>query len=134
MISWSGCTGRSVVAAVVTALVGLACSPGLDDASKKPPLSPLAAEGKQIYAAQCTACHDSNPSRVGSLGPAVAGSSADLLDVEGAPGGVSARVLLRTGVPGDDPDASSRREDPGARGLSRNGSCRFLIRGGVNPS
>ena len=43
-----------------------------------------AERGRGVYAANCTACHHPNPAREGTMGPAVAGSSAEL---------VGARVL-----------------------------------------
>ncbi len=36
--------------------------------------------GKQVYLAQCTACHASDPAKDGPLGPAVKGSSRELLE------------------------------------------------------
>lgn len=43
-------------------------------------LDPAVARGKNVYAANCTACHNQDPARDGSLGPAVAGSSLELLE------------------------------------------------------
>jgi mono/diheme cytochrome c family protein len=43
------------------------------------PLSKLKARGKVVYLSNCIACHSTNPSAAGSQGPAVAGSSRDLL-------------------------------------------------------
>ena len=37
------------------------------------------AKGEQIYKNVCTACHGGNPSQAGSAGPAIAGSSYELL-------------------------------------------------------
>lgn len=48
-----------------------------------------AARGKQVYLAQCIACHNSDPSKDGPLGPAVTGSSRELLEAK----------LLRGGYP-----------------------------------
>lgn len=39
-----------------------------------------AGRGKQLYLAQCTACHNSDPAKDGPVGPAVQGSSAELLE------------------------------------------------------
>lgn len=50
--------------------------------------------GKQVYFAQCIACHNSDPSRNGPLGPAIKGSSRELLE---------ARVLRGTYPPGYTP-------------------------------
>lgn len=41
--------------------------------------------GKRIYANNCTACHSADPHKDGSLGPAIAGSSLEL---------VTARITL----------------------------------------
>src|SRR5262249_34328311 len=43
-------------------------------------LSPEAERGRQVYAAQCTSCHSSDPAQNGPLGPAVKGSSRELLE------------------------------------------------------
>ena len=39
-----------------------------------------AARGKQIYLVECTACHNSNPAKDGPVGPAIKGSSRELLE------------------------------------------------------
>ncbi len=54
-----------------------------------------AERGRQVYLAQCsTACHSSDPSKDGPLGPAVKGSSRELLE---------ARVLRAAYPPGYTP-------------------------------
>lgn len=45
---------------------------------------PLVARGHILYATNCTACHNSDPTKDGSLGPAIKGSAIEL---------VQARVL-----------------------------------------
>jgi len=50
--------------------------------------------GKRIYLAQCTSCHNSDPSRDGPVGPAIKGSSQALLE---------ARVLRGNYPPGYTP-------------------------------
>jgi len=47
----------------------------------------LVARGRSVYLSNCTACHNMDPSRDGSLGPAIAGVSGAL---------VEARVLHNT--------------------------------------
>jgi mono/diheme cytochrome c family protein len=42
--------------------------------------SPLADRGRQIYLSQCTTCHGPDPSTNGPVGPAIRGSSRDLLE------------------------------------------------------
>ena len=68
-----------------------------------PPLSPEAAKGKAVYAANCTACHNANPAKAGSLGPDVMGSSRDLLE---------ARVVRGTYPTGYAPKRSSTLMQP----------------------
>lgn len=43
------------------------------------PPEPLADRGKRSYVANCIACHNINPKLDGPIGPAVAGSSLELL-------------------------------------------------------
>jgi len=40
----------------------------------------LAERGKSIYMSNCIACHNVDPSKDGSVGPAIAGSSAELVE------------------------------------------------------
>ena len=40
------------------------------------------ARGKQVYLAQCIACHNSDPAKNGPLGPAIRGSSQELLEAK----------------------------------------------------
>jgi len=41
-----------------------------------------AARGKQVYLAQCIACHNSDPAKDGPLGPALRGSTQELLEAK----------------------------------------------------
>ena len=59
--------------------------------------SPAAGRGKKVYLAQCIACHNSNPSKDGPLGPAIRGSSRELIE---------ARVLRAAYPPGYKPKRS----------------------------
>ena len=43
-------------------------------------LSPEAERGRQVFVAQCTSCHSSDPTQNGPLGPAVKGASRELLE------------------------------------------------------
>jgi mono/diheme cytochrome c family protein len=54
-------------------------------------LSPEAARGRATYQANCTACHSADPARDGAVGPAVKGSSRELIE---------ARVVHGTYPPG----------------------------------
>lgn len=42
-------------------------------------LSSLESRGKGVYISNCIACHNPNPTLDGSIGPAIAGSSLDLI-------------------------------------------------------
>ena len=55
----------------------LACSGASTPA---PTLSPEAERGKVVYATNCTACHNADPAKAGSLGPDLKGSSRELVE------------------------------------------------------
>jgi mono/diheme cytochrome c family protein len=57
------------------------------------------AKGRVLYAANCTACHNPDPSKDGSLGPALKGSPLEL---------VQARVLRGEYPPGYSPKRQTR--------------------------
>jgi mono/diheme cytochrome c family protein len=42
----------------------------------------VATRGKRIYMTNCAACHNTDPSKDGSLGPAIQGSSQELLEAK----------------------------------------------------
>ena len=68
-----------VVAALVVTLTG--CS------QQEAALSPEAQRGRQAYQAHCVACHNADPALNGPVGPAVRGTSVELLRakvIEGA--------------------------------------------------
>jgi mono/diheme cytochrome c family protein len=68
------------------------------------PLSPAAERGRQVYLAQCTACHHpSDPSLPGSVGPELKGTSRDVLE---------AKLLRGTYPDGYTPKRSSRVMQP----------------------
>ena len=56
------------------ALAGAGC--GRDE------LSPSAERGRQVYLAQCIACHAMDPSQPGPVGPPVKGASPELLETK----------------------------------------------------
>jgi mono/diheme cytochrome c family protein len=62
-----------------------------------------ATKGRQVWIAQCVACHNNDPARDGPLGPAVKGSSRELLE---------ARVLRSEYPPGYRPKRDSRVMPP----------------------
>lgn len=43
------------------------------------PASPLAEQGRKVYLANCISCHNPDPSKDGVVGPAISGSSLELL-------------------------------------------------------
>lgn len=76
------------------ALLLAACGQGENDP---------AARGRQIYLAECTACHNSDPAKDGPLGPAVKGSSRELLE---------AKILRASYPPGYTPKRSTALMPP----------------------
>ena len=68
-----------------------ACS---KDDSSKSAKNPDPKRGRAVYLANCVACHNSDPSRDGPIGPATKGSSKELLE---------ARVLTTSYPPGYKP-------------------------------
>lgn len=63
----------------------------------------LAARGEQVYRNVCTACHAFDPRREGAVGPAIAGSSLELL---------RAKVLRNEYPPGYTPKRDTRAMIP----------------------
>lgn len=68
------------------------------NAGTQKPLTALEARGKAVYFSNCIQCHNPNPTLDGSIGPAVAGSSLDL---------ITHRVLTRDYPAGYKPKRSS---------------------------
>ena|SRR5687767_7438072 len=58
-------------------LVAAAVLSGCSDSSLR---DPAAERGRQIYLAQCIACHNTDPALPGAIGPEVRGSSRELLE------------------------------------------------------
>jgi mono/diheme cytochrome c family protein len=52
-----------------------------------------AAKGKQVWLGQCIACHNPDPTKDGPVGPAVKGSSRDLLEARVVRGGYPAGYM-----------------------------------------
>ena len=68
--------GQLIVTALfATTLIG--CSKENDQSSGK---SPDWQRGRSVFLANCIACHNNDPSKDGSIGPAIAGSSKELLE------------------------------------------------------
>jgi mono/diheme cytochrome c family protein len=67
---------RRATGCPMLALVLAACT------AKEPsvPADPLVERGRSVYVQQCTACHSPDPAQTGAVGPAVKGSSRELLE------------------------------------------------------
>jgi mono/diheme cytochrome c family protein len=72
----------------------LACLAACSDGDRGAGLSPLAQQGQRVYQNVCIACHNGDPTKDGSAGPAIAGSSRELIE---------ARVLHAAYPPGYTP-------------------------------
>lgn len=66
---------RRLALALGAALALAACEQG-------PVLSPAAERGRQVYLGQCVACHATDPTQRGPLGPPVKGSARALLEAK----------------------------------------------------
>lgn len=84
--------------ALLLGAIGLALG-----ACGEPGGNPVAERGRQIYLAQCTACHASDPGQPGPVGPPVKGSSRELLE---------AKVLRGTYPPGYKPKRATTTMPP----------------------
>lgn len=82
------------IAAVLLVLVLCACEQG--------EIGPVE-RGRRVYVANCIACHNADPTREGTLGPAIAGSPRELIE---------ARVLRAEYPPGYSPKRPSRLMQP----------------------
>ena len=71
-------------------LLGMAGFSACSNDSKDTPENPDAARGRAVFVANCVACHNSDPSKDGPIGPAIKGSSRELIE---------ARVLSTTYPP-----------------------------------
>jgi mono/diheme cytochrome c family protein len=80
----------------LAALAPAACSSG-------PQLSEAAQRGRSTYLSVCIACHNQDPAREGAVGPAIAGSSRELLE---------ARVVHAGYPPGYTPKRDSKAMPP----------------------
>jgi mono/diheme cytochrome c family protein len=117
--------GRRAAALIMAICALAACSKGEDkpaasataraeapetsDPAPAPPAPPaptheeLVARGRSLYMSNCAACHNANPTQIGSLGPAVSGSSRELLEY---------RVVRGDYPPGYTPKRDTRQMVP----------------------
>ena len=61
-------------------LLGVAGFVACSKDSKEAPQNPDAARGRAVFVANCVACHNSDPSKDGPIGPAIKGSSRELIE------------------------------------------------------
>ena len=90
----------AIVCAVPFALAAAGCKPAAKPTAEK---AGDAALGRQVYMANCIACHAADPSKDGPLGPAIAGSTLELL---------TARVLSTQYPPGYAPKRTTKIMTP----------------------
>jgi mono/diheme cytochrome c family protein len=88
---------RRVLVVVPLAAVLAGCGQGGSS------LGPEAERGRQVYVANCTSCHATDPAQNGPLGPAVRGASRELLE---------ARILRGAYPPGYTPKRPSAIMQP----------------------
>jgi mono/diheme cytochrome c family protein len=85
MARWKAAKSRLVLGLPLAfSLATLACgseAPGSGpaQAAMEKTVVELAKRGRAVYQANCTACHNNDPSQKGAVGPALAGSSLELL-------------------------------------------------------
>lgn len=65
--------------AILSVLAWLGVAAGCSDREPAAAEDPAVARGRALYLSVCTACHNADPSRDGSVGPANAGASRELL-------------------------------------------------------
>jgi mono/diheme cytochrome c family protein len=76
------------------AVLAACCAAACSDRAGQHALSPLAEQGRRTYQSVCIVCHNGDPTQDGAAGPAIAGSSRELLE---------ARVLRGEYPPGYTP-------------------------------
>jgi mono/diheme cytochrome c family protein len=86
-------SSKPIMAGVIFALALGACSRESDPKDPRAQ-DPAWKRGRAVYIANCVACHNNDPSRDGPIGPAIQGSSRELLET---------RVLTTSYPPGYKP-------------------------------
>lgn len=86
-----------LAAAILTVAAG-SCSKGSDEKSESGK-DPDWVRGRAVFVANCVACHNNDPSKDGPIGPAIKGSSKEL---------VEARVLSTTYPAGYKPKRTTK--------------------------
>lgn len=84
---------RKLISLTILALAIGACSRS-DQNGETAANTPEWNRGRAVYVANCVACHNNDPSKDGPIGPAIKGSSQELLE---------ARVLSTSYPPGYEP-------------------------------
>ena len=88
--------GLTLAACLALALTGACGDNGKDSQAVK---GPDPARGRRLYIATCIVCHNTDPSKPGSQGPAIKGSSLELLE---------AKVLHKRYPPGYEPQRTTK--------------------------
>ena len=76
---WNARGQRPTAAAALVALALGAAAGGCDGGAENPNAA-LVRRGETVYQTTCTACHARDPGQKGPVGPAIAGSSLELLE------------------------------------------------------
>lgn len=93
-------TGMRRAGLVLTVCLALALVSGCGGGEDSQTVTgPDPARGRRLYIATCIVCHNTDPSKPGSQGPAVKGSSVELLE---------AKVLHKRYPPGYEPQRTTK--------------------------
>jgi len=74
--------GNNRLGLALFALIAIGCSRESEE-----PVDPAVARGEKIYRNICLVCHNADPNQPGSIGPAIAGASRELLEARLLHGG-----------------------------------------------
>lgn len=90
---------RKYVLLIILSLFGGAAGCTSKKDEPQDPKQILVDQGRRIYMTACISCHSTNPKKDGAIGPAVYGSSLELLE---------ARILHATYPPGHSPKRQTK--------------------------